>query len=111
MSKIDDWDCPPPCGPDQMSGCIDLCKSVTCPAGSCCSYGACKPCGSGGGSYDDAGGSGYYDDAGNWMPGGGGMMYGDLSSGCACNTSASERVPLAGLLFVLIGLAVIRRRR
>ena len=91
MSKIDDADCPPPCGPDQLTNCIDLCKGVSCPSGSCCNYGTCKPCGSGGGttpppgvdagsgggSYDDAGnwnpgGGGYYDDAGNWVPGGGG---------------------------------------
>ncbi len=77
-SKIDDADCPPPCGPDKTTGCIDLCKGVSCPTGFCCSYGSCKKCGSGGGTTPPpgvdagAGGGGTYDDAGNWVPGGGG---------------------------------------
>ena len=39
----EDVDCPPPCGPDKVKDCIDLCKGVTCPVGQHCLYGKCVP--------------------------------------------------------------------
>ena len=136
MSKVDDADCPPLCGPDKQTDCIDPCKGVTCPTGSCCSKGSCQPCGGGstqppagvdagsggGGFYDDAGNwnpgnGGHYDDAGNWVPGSGGPggndyeFNGDITAGCACNAGPGAAFPAAGLLLTLFGLLLVRRRR
>lgn len=42
-SSLTDVDCPPPCGPDKTSSCVDLCATVSCPDRHYCIYGRCEP--------------------------------------------------------------------
>jgi len=44
---LDDPDCPPPCDPDRLKDCIDLCKGVECPEGQQCVQGRCLKGGGG----------------------------------------------------------------
>ncbi len=81
-----DADCLPPCGPDKTTGCIDLCKGVTCPAGYYCKNGKCykgnTKAGDGGVTgYTEAGlpikgdgGVTKYDEAGKPIPADGGKV-------------------------------------
>jgi hypothetical protein len=43
MTRSEDADCLPPCGPNLKVKCVDLCQNVPCGDGEYCSYGKCLP--------------------------------------------------------------------
>jgi len=82
LTKVEDADCKPPCGPDVTTDCIDLCKGMQCPDGQYCQWGQCVP-------WDASG-----DEA-----------------GCDCRVGTAG-LPTPALALALLGLlALLRRRR
>ena len=71
-SQTTDADCLPPCGPDKTTGCIDLCKGITCPTGYYCKSGKCHK-----GNTKAADGGVPRDDAGNAIVPDGALGYDD----------------------------------
>ncbi len=43
MTRDQDADCKPLCGPDKQKDCVEPCEGVTCPAGKVCVHGKCWP--------------------------------------------------------------------
>jgi hypothetical protein len=96
LSSLGDADCPPPCDPDSLEECVDLCVDVTCPDGTYCSKGECVPWPSAPPAVE--GGVGEGEGAGFSGEG-----------GCACRVSILGPSDL-GPLLVLAVLCLARRR-
>jgi len=133
-SSKTDADCLPPCGPDKRTGCVDLCKGVTCPAGRYCKSGKCIPLGGTGdggvvpplgdggkkvppgqeaGASNNNGTHGLNGDSGGTHNGNQNNDFGAGFAevdGCACHTAGSAR-GLPPLLLVGLLLLLVRRRR
>jgi hypothetical protein len=104
-SSAHDPDCPPPCGPDRTTGCVDVCAGVTCADGHYCEYGSCKPWpGSPGGN---PGGTPGGNPGGT--PGGTPGASPKVVGGCQLGGHAGGP-PVALLLLLTLALALRRRR-
>ena len=121
LSSADDADCPPPCGPDQTTGCVNPCKGITCPSGMCCSYGKCKPCsgsgsgGSGSGSGSGSGGSGGSGSGWTSSYSDGGISEGydpdsSIAGGCSCEVGSAADAGLLPLALLCLLWAARRRQ-
>ncbi len=96
-SSDQDPDCPPPCGPDKSTGCINLCAKVKCPDGHFCKYGKCTPWPK----------TTPTPDAGTGNPGTGND---GMTGGCDCSVrGGAAGLPL--LLLGLLALIAVRRRQ
>ena len=121
-----DADCPPPCGPDITTNCVNLCTDVKCPPGFKCMGGTCVPKSKDQGtSYNEAGAPIPPGDskvptpkteAGAPMPGDSGASSTDggnveafhADEGCACQTGG----PVGSLpVLMLLGLLLVAARR
>jgi len=47
LTRSEDADCKPPCGPDVAQDCVDLCQGKQCLDGEYCRWGQCVPWGDG----------------------------------------------------------------
>ncbi len=120
LINTQDPDCPPPCSPTKKTGCVDMCKGKTCPAGHFCRHGKCVPYPKkdGGGAPKNDGGSpdggpGGGNQGGTGKPGSGPEVRegADLSTegGCDCTVSSVDNAPLPLLLLALLALGLRRR--
>ncbi|PIE65571.1 MAG: hypothetical protein CSA24_02475 [Deltaproteobacteria bacterium] len=95
LTEAEDSDCLPPCTPDRTQNCVDPCQNVTCPDGQYCSFGKCVPWPGGNNGGETNGGA-----AGSAVEG-----------GCDCRVDGESALPTALPLMLLVGLALLIRRR